>query len=441
MLPSLAALSNSKKLHPLGIKRVNRDECPSIGTPTNPGQLPWFPNVEDEEDEEDEDYKPDEESMDEEPLEYQPDDERELPPQTPIIYCMSGEAAIVALRADMHNFVRRYNKQVDELSNSPSVVQSATTIVDTYTPNHYLKRPTKDVEITEQIQEWIWRFQDGLDDGSWIEIEFEAPDGDKDAYDEIETMLQELYANTFDYKEIEERWKLLCDVWEMVKAYWNAFLEREKELVHEGRIYTVNFKAATQTVMFGATVEQMIHILVSDMKTDVYITKAAIDAIQQIISNLLVIIDNMNPESNNFVTRLYLTLRSMGITTEKLDSAIMPYRHDEDDSDEIRNKNYLGDPLVHNLVFPFLEFILQNVVTLTDYGRSKVVQLRDVEGAVASILRGHALPVWDRARAKIMAYIRMHRAQIEAAERTYAPGGQGAEEATTSFARHRSLQF
>ena len=404
-----------------------------VGTPTNPGQLPWFPNVEDEEDEKDEDYKTDEEAMDEEPLEYQQDDEREQPHQAPITYCMSGEAAIVALRADMHNFVRKYNKQVDELSNSPSVVQSATMIV--HNRSNVIDFG-KEVEIIEHIRDWINPIQDQYED--WIEIEFEAPDGYKDAYDEIETMLRELYANTFDYEEVEERWKLLCDVWEMVKSHWNARLERDKELVHEGRVYEIDWRKFQHIPEFRLTVEQMILKLMSNLKTEIYITEAAIDAIRQIVSNLLVTVDNMNPESMIFVHRLYLTLNSMGMSAMILVPA-NPGASVVEDSDEIRNKNYLGDPIVSRLVYSFLQFILPKVITTTDHHRTKVIQLRDVGDTVASFLRGYALPVWDRARAKIMAYIRMRRAQIEAAERTYAPGGQGAEEAAASFARHQPV--
>ena len=57
------------------------DDKVLIGTPRNPGQMPWFPNTIDEKsDEEDEDYKPDDEmedEMEEEPLEYvESDDEK-----------------------------------------------------------------------------------------------------------------------------------------------------------------------------------------------------------------------------------------------------------------------------------------------------------------------------------------------------------------------------
>ena len=426
MLPSLTALSNSKRLHTLGVKGVNRDEYTSIGTPTKPGQLPWFPNVEDE------DYKPDEESMDEEPFEYPHDDEREQLPQTPITYCMSGEAAIVALRADMHNFVGRYNKQVDELSNSPSVVQSATMIAEQISvlmpnPNRNRVTSSKEVQIRKVQSEWLDRLD--LDDfmvGGSVTVS-----NVEDIDDEIEEMLQIVYDNKpIEYEQFENCWKHICDRWEGFQNEYNAKMERYMELVHEGRIYYIYWRIYFNIPSFGLTVEQMILKTVIKFRTDMYITEAAVDAIQQIVSNLLVTVDNMNPESKEFVLRLYLTLQSM-----EIDATARHLAYGEDDSDEIRNKNYLGDPLVSRLVYSFLEFILPKLTAMTEHVRSKVIQLRDVGDTVASILRGHALPVWDRARAKIMAYIRMRRAQIEAAERTYAPGGQGAEEAATSFAR------
>lgn len=436
MLPDMSALCPSAtNAH----STIHCENHKSISTPTNPGQLPWFPNIEDEEDDgEDKDYKP-EEMDDDEPLNYLEEDKEDKPKpsplNTPITYCMSGNDAIVALRADMHNFKYKYNEQIKELSKAPSMVGSAARIVHNYPQASY-------PYILQKIStDWLQRLDES---NNWIAVNFDIPGIDEDLKDDIDQLLQRIFVDykftPTQYESLKTNWKLLCDDWDSTKSHWNVILERNKELVQEGGINEARYDPVLLPPS-GATVEQMLKKIIPSLRpVDSFISYAAIKAINNVVSNLLAAVDNINPEPKNFVLWLSQTLESMMITARSLNDASLNLQYDESDSDEIRNKNYLDDTRVSKLVYIFLQSFMRKVMEMTSFARSQMIQLRDVEDVVASILRGYSPPAWDRARAKIMAYIRLQRAQIEAAARTYAPGGQGAEEAARSFSRNQQLQ-
>lgn len=412
--------------------RVDELNKVRIGTPKNPGQFPWFPNTIDEKsDEEDEDYKPDDEmedDMEEEPLEYFEEDETNPPPETPTTdhsdhsYCMNTQDAAVVLQADMRNFVKDYNKQVDELLSTPN-------IVDWYA-RPYMGDILAGIYSFQEPDPEFWPF---MYNGETDPIEIQ----------EIAQLLYQLYTLPPDYDKYKTVWKRMCEGWGASKSHWNAYLERHKSIIHEGRIFECwwdgyqHFPQAS----FSNAMKMLKTIVPNVGGSYINITEAAVDTIQNIVSNLLVTVDNMNQEPKGFVLRLASTLNSMGISasgSHDMQLQQVVAAAGDEDSEEIRNNEYLDDIRVQQLVYLFVKSFAENVVEIMLHHNSRIIVLRDVEDAVSSILRGRPLPVWDRARAKIMAFIRMRSAQNDAAERAYAPGGKGAKEAARSFERSRS---
>ena len=391
------------------------------------GQLPWFPAIDDEDDPDDEDYTPDvESSTDEEPLEYSEQDEPD--PASPIAF--NGEDSIIALRKDMYTFTKRYNRRADDLCESPNLVESAIRI----------KSLGLHFEIGVLLWTWIERF-DECGDGRWVDTDWMKWDIEDQAEREIvEPILQDLYTMNlcelkYGYRrqeiicDFQSHWQMIWDAWQKFKDRWVAKLERAMELIHEGRIYVSYSDIHEEPSDPALNVEYMILKYIGRFMMDEYVTQAAIEALKDVVYRLLTSVKPIHQSPDEYVRQLVATLDSMGLQASKL-----TFFPEESNGEAIGNKKYLNDRRVYKLVFLFISFLLRQAMEIRWHADSKVIQLRDVEQAVACMLREHPSPVWDRTRAKIMAYVRMQRVFFEASERRYAPGGEGAQQAAISFA-------